>query len=331
MTDIYVFDNENALTSKFFQSVKKLYPSFESMAFSKKLVIVVPLHMSLDNEKFSKAFINAHLFQPSAYYRDQYQSFTGKQAEIKSDFLLIHKQGCDDSSIERSCQIIEDNEVYNDRDSHQSYRLLLIDKPVEGKFHPINSSQIGLRALYRKSIPEILRYVTSCSDSHVLQELNYDLYYLTSGYQHDDNKSSLLSRISNCIETHTESFSHLPEWNCVNTTGEKIQILRTCIECYVLEKTFDLSFRLECDSCSKDDSLLQNYVSTIQSQGGFTPAEISLKPLLYIPSSLESLTIHSTFLRSFPIAFMQLTVTSQKPFQIKPILILISLQTTLFL
>ena len=30
------------------------------------------------------------LFQPSAYYRDQYQSFTGKQAEIKSDFLLIH-------------------------------------------------------------------------------------------------------------------------------------------------------------------------------------------------------------------------------------------------
>ncbi len=43
--------------------------------------------------------------------------------------------------------------MYNDRDSHQSYRLLLIDKPVEGKFHPINSSQIGLRALYRKSIP----------------------------------------------------------------------------------------------------------------------------------------------------------------------------------
>lgn len=65
----------------------------------------------------------------------------------------IQKHGCDDTSIERSCQIIEDNEVYNDLDNRQSYRLLLIDKPVEGKFHPINSSQIGLRALYRKNIP----------------------------------------------------------------------------------------------------------------------------------------------------------------------------------
>lgn len=124
------------------------------MAFSKNLIIAVPLQVSLDSEKFSKAFINAHLFQPSAYYRDQYQSFTGKQAEIKSNFILIYKQGhVDESSIERSCRIIEDNEVYNDRDNRQSYRLLLIDKPVEGKFHAINSSQIGLHALYRKNIP----------------------------------------------------------------------------------------------------------------------------------------------------------------------------------
>lgn len=43
--------------------------------------------------------------------------------------------------------------MYNEHDSTQSYRLLLIDKPVEGRFHPINSSQIGLGALHRKSIP----------------------------------------------------------------------------------------------------------------------------------------------------------------------------------
>ena len=79
-----------------------------------------------------------------------------------------------------------------------------------------------------------------CTYPCIKNEFVLLLHYLTIGYQHDDNKSILLSRISNCIETHTESFSHLPEWNCVNTTGEKIQILRTCIECYVLEKTFDL-------------------------------------------------------------------------------------------
>ena len=91
-------------------------------------------------------------------------SFNERHAEIKSNFLLIYvllvawcypqKKGeSEDSTIERSCRIIEDNEVYNEHDNTQSYRLLLIDKPVEGRFHPINSSQIGLGALHRKSIP----------------------------------------------------------------------------------------------------------------------------------------------------------------------------------
>lgn len=33
--------------------------------------------------------IDAHIFQPSSFYLGQYVSLTGKQAEIKSDFLLI--------------------------------------------------------------------------------------------------------------------------------------------------------------------------------------------------------------------------------------------------
>lgn len=34
--------------------------------------------------------LDAHLFQPSGYYRGQYVSLTGRLAEIKSDFLLIY-------------------------------------------------------------------------------------------------------------------------------------------------------------------------------------------------------------------------------------------------
>ena len=79
-----------------------------------------------------------------------------------------------------------------------------------------------------------------CTYPYLNKRISPSFHYLTSGHKLDDNKSCLLTRITNCIETHTESFSHLPEWNCVSTTGEKMKILRTCIECYVLEKTFDL-------------------------------------------------------------------------------------------
>lgn len=60
--------------------------------------------------------------------------------------------GDTDSRIERSCHILEDNEVINENNSAQSYRILLIDKPVEGKYRPVNASYSGITALHRKSI-----------------------------------------------------------------------------------------------------------------------------------------------------------------------------------
>ena len=60
--------------------------------------------------------------------------------------------GDTDSRIERSCHILEDNEVINETNSAQSYRILLIDKPVEGKYRPVNASHAGITALHRKSI-----------------------------------------------------------------------------------------------------------------------------------------------------------------------------------
>ncbi len=60
--------------------------------------------------------------------------------------------GDTDSRIERSCHILEDNEVINENNSAQSYRILLIDKPVEGKYRPVNASYAGITALHRKSI-----------------------------------------------------------------------------------------------------------------------------------------------------------------------------------
>lgn len=68
MSDIFVFDNEHALSSKFFKSVKKQYhvgaismdktQSFDSIAFSKKLIVAVPLQASLESDRFSKSFIS---------------------------------------------------------------------------------------------------------------------------------------------------------------------------------------------------------------------------------------------------------------------------------
>ena len=42
--------------------------------------------------------------------------------------------------------------VINENNSAQSYRILLIDKPVEGKYRPVNASYAGITALHRKSI-----------------------------------------------------------------------------------------------------------------------------------------------------------------------------------
>ena len=52
----------------------------------------------------------------------------------------------------------EDNEVYNEHLSSQSYRILLIDKPVEGSYHAIVPSQTGIAALHRKSIDGIFYF-----------------------------------------------------------------------------------------------------------------------------------------------------------------------------
>ena len=184
MTDILVFDHENALMGKFFMAVKRQYPvgnakccrfvEFRIHGIQKtvscchsnaSIAQYRPILQTVYKQKTEWLLmtLDAHLFQPSGYYRGQYVSLTGRLAEIKSDFLLIYvwidypidgqKPHCNDGTdIERSCKIIEDNEVYNERDSLQSYRLLLIDKPVEGKFNIINSSQIGLNALFRKGM-----------------------------------------------------------------------------------------------------------------------------------------------------------------------------------
>ena len=58
----------------------------------------------------------------------------------------------EDSAVERSCRILEDNEVYNNNDVSQSYRILLLDKPVEGKYVSINTSHAGINSLHFKSI-----------------------------------------------------------------------------------------------------------------------------------------------------------------------------------
>lgn len=66
------------------------------------------------------------------------------------------------------------------------------------------------------------------------------LYYLIRCYEVDSTISTLKPRISSCIETHSKSFCRLPEWNCSSESGEKYQILRCCMETYVLESTYDL-------------------------------------------------------------------------------------------
>ena len=67
-------------------------------------------------------------------------------------------------------------------------------------------------------------------------------HYLIRCYEIDSDISTLKPRISSCIETHSKSFCHLPEWDCRSESGEKYQILRCCMETYVLESTYDLVF-----------------------------------------------------------------------------------------
>lgn len=144
--------------------------------------------------------VDAHLFQPSSFYRGQYESFNGLQAEIKDNYLIVHVQQIvqfqsqkpynkDDLEKKRKCLIIEDNEVYNERNSLQSYRLLLVDNPVEGKCKNIDSSKIGLEGLFHKDISGIcflsismgvlcivvLKYISSPSEEHRFTDLEFDL------------------------------------------------------------------------------------------------------------------------------------------------------------
>lgn len=42
--------------------------------------------------------------------------------------------------------------MFNEHDNSQSYHLLLIDKPVEGRYNQVNASHTGITALHRKSI-----------------------------------------------------------------------------------------------------------------------------------------------------------------------------------
>ena len=65
-------------------------------------------------------------------------------------------------------------------------------------------------------------------------------HYLIRCYEIDSDISTLKPRISSCIETHAKSFCRRPEWNCSSESGEKYQILRCCMETFVLESTYDL-------------------------------------------------------------------------------------------
>lgn len=155
--------------------------------------------------------------------------------------------------IERSCRILEDNEVYNEHISSQSYRILLIDKPVEGHYHAINPSQTGIAALHKKSIDgnlynhplsiEIMNYILNDpASTQVSSSLKRDIHYLVTGYKVNsdvDCIDDLYHRIDHMINAHYEMMIKTnPAWSCCQQSHEKEMILRCCIETFIMEQIY---------------------------------------------------------------------------------------------
>ncbi|KAK8824195.1 hypothetical protein AV274_0933 [Blastocystis sp. ATCC 50177/Nand II] len=298
MTDILVFDNEKAITSKLYQTMRRMNPQFEKDAFAKKWIVAIPLQYSIEGEKLTKQFVYAHIFQPSPFYLDQYVSLTGIQAEIKSNYLFITKNetGSENTQIERSCRILEDNEVFNEHDNSQSYHLLLIDKPVEGRYNQVNASHTGITALHRKSIDEIISYLTNDpQSSDAMQSLKRDVYFLTKGHKAPesvDRITDLKSRISLIIDAHykliAETNSH---WSDCRSSQQRELILRCCIETYVLEELSSTIIPLFRQKDEKENRLLNGYLAFVRGGHPLTAEELSIKPILFTPQILRTAVI----------------------------------------
>lgn len=190
---------------------------------------------------------------------------TGKQAEIDSNYLFVYvetdgnphlqktSQKAEDSAVERSCRILEDNEVYNNNDMSQSYRILLLDKPVEGKYISINTSHAGINSLHLKSIDGRSPLASSlseiessiCNDpaaTPVFTSLTQDLFYLTNRLKSIDvatHVSELRTRIQSIIDRHTDLMIQInPNWRQCLTSRQKTLILRACIETFLMNRLY---------------------------------------------------------------------------------------------
>lgn len=91
--------------------------------------------------------VESHIVIPSPVYKNEYMTYSGKTLEINKNYIqtkVIHVNSYHEQldkwngigfSEERCCRILYDDVISIDGDCE--FRILLVDKPIEGSFYPL--------------------------------------------------------------------------------------------------------------------------------------------------------------------------------------------------
>ncbi|CAK9036766.1 unnamed protein product [Durusdinium trenchii] len=100
-----------------------------------RTVILVPCAECLEAEHFGQSFLETHLLQASAM-PNCYMNLLGQGVEIKESSVTT-QLGFQEHRI---CEVLQNDSMY---DLSNTFKVLVIDKPLIGRFRPLAAEKIG--------------------------------------------------------------------------------------------------------------------------------------------------------------------------------------------